>query len=99
MPVDGPLIGTGLCWQGFFKPTIIRLMSDLTGGRDKCVRQMKVRCWVVAVPGGVVASHVWLARSPTFDALVVLALCAQSVTLSTTYAPSSTSPGAPTLSS
>ena len=47
MPVDGPLIGTGLCWQGFFKPTIIRLMSDLTGGRDKCVRQMKVRC-----PGG-----------------------------------------------
>ena len=47
LPVDGPLIGTGLCWQGFFKPTIIRLMSDLTGGRDKCVRQMKVRC-----PGG-----------------------------------------------
>lgn len=39
--------GRGCAGQGFFKPTIIRLMSDLTGGRDKCVRQMKVRC-----PGG-----------------------------------------------
>lgn len=37
-----PSFVTALLAQGFFKPTIIRLMSDLTGGRDKCVRQMKV---------------------------------------------------------
>ena len=36
-------VWTAMCVQGYFKPTIVKLMSDLAGGRHKCIRQMKVR--------------------------------------------------------
>jgi len=48
---------TALLAQGYFKPTIVKLMSDLAGGRHKCIRQMKVTEMLCARHYGVECEH------------------------------------------